>query len=739
MKLHLESPAEDDTSDTAVDLKTPSCHNCRHACTEKDKFCTNCGSPLFESCLNCNEPVRIGRAFCGICGTKTTDVLAEQKRHIEDTFQKVKELSIQGEYTEAIDLLKPLKDVKDTAVRDRVVETIRNLARDYQKGTARAEEVLVRAEAYIENRQHQQACALIETLPVGLHSEAIEQLHKVASDTLAEIDELESCIKQVNKGSLSPAAVQDLQKLLTLAPNHSRAREEAVRLSKRLSAAAKKFMQQGRYSEALRFLTFVPEAVLTSEIEEFRSHLTEIVRLMDDLANAPHVDEILPLLAARLAGLIPEDQRVAQLAAKAKQRREKFQGDTSLDMPVWKPAPKQPALGCPIDLLCGPRRLKIENKTVLERMCAHPGCFAVASGLALQGLGKSSIAVDLLPDKSGKLLRRWTGHSRARKVRAAWGIDLGPSSLKAVRLELDDKNDHVVIDRCELLEHAKPLAMTVDAAEQLHCVRETMERFFQGNELVFERGNERVCAGLLSRHVLYRNVKIPPLKPSQMAGAMALEARQQFPLAPEELNWRYQYIQSGQDSKSIAEGPILLVAAKTVTVQQRLDLLKEVGVEPDILQSDSLALHNYFSFENESTGTPDVSQVGDSGKIPAVALVDVGSNATNLVVSSADSIWINSTSIGGDRFTKALVGQLNLTNSQAEQVKRNPTKAAKLHTVYEALDPLFEELAADIERSLVLFTNSHPNNKVVRIVGCGGGFLTHGLLARLRAEHSEKN
>lgn len=727
----MDYQAEDDMSDTTVDLKTPTCHNCKTACTANDKFCTNCGSPLFEPCLNCNEPVRLGRPFCGICGAKRIDVRAKQDQQIEGIFNKVEELSGRGEYTDAVELLKPLKNVENSNVHNRVMETIRALARDYQKGIARAEEVLVRAEAYIENHNHKQACLLIETLPVGLRADAIEQLYQNAIDTLKEADELEAGIEQVNKGQLSPSAIHDLQKLLTLVPNHRRAREEALRLSKRLAAAAKKHIQQGRYRDALRFMKLVPDAVVTPEIEKFQSLVAEIVRLMDDLANAPYVDEALPSIAERLANLVPNDRRVAQLTDKARQRREKYCGDGSLDLPAWKPPPKQPSLGCPVDCLGGPRRLSIKDKTVLAQLRSAPGCFAVAAGLALQGLGKGPITINLMPDEPGKLLRRWTGRSRSRDTHAAWGIDLSPSGLKAVRLEIDDKQNRIVVNRCVLLEHSKPLALTVDAAEQLQCIRNTMGRLFQDNNLGTGRGAERVCAGLLSRQVLYRNVKIPPLKPSKLSGAMAIEACRQFPLDLEELNWRYQHINPVNDAKPVADEPVLLVAAKTVTVQQRLELLREVGVIPDILQSDSLALHNYYYFENEPQKT-------EAANVSAVAVVDVGSNATNLVVSSADSIWVNSTGIGGDRFSKALVKELGLTSSQAEQVKRNPTTSPRLHVVFEALDPLFDELAADIERSLVLFAGSHPNNRVVRIVGSGGAFQTHGLLARLRAGRSEK-
>ena len=95
-------------------------------------------------------------------------------------------------------------------------------------------------------------------------------------------------------------------------------------------------------------------------------------------------------------------------------------------------------------------------------------------------------------------------------------------------------------------------------------------------------------------------------------------------------------------------------------------------------------------------------------------------------------IWFRSFSPAGDDFTRALIGQLKLTRSAAEELKRNPASAPRLSRFHGAIQPVLAELAEEIRRSVASFQQTYPHLTVRRLYGVGGGFRTHGLLRYLR-------
>jgi Tfp pilus assembly PilM family ATPase len=112
--------------------------------------------------------------------------------------------------------------------------------------------------------------------------------------------------------------------------------------------------------------------------------------------------------------------------------------------------------------------------------------------------------------------------------------------------------------------------------------------------------------------------------------------------------------------------------------------------------------------------------------------LDVGHDATNMIVSSRKLTWSMTLGFGGQSFTRALARDLKLTYTQAEQLKRDPGSASQLSPVYKTLDSLFEDFLEEIRLTLKAFTEVHPSQPIERVLGLGGSFQLHGLLRYLR-------
>ncbi|MBN2021609.1 MAG: pilus assembly protein PilM [Pirellulales bacterium] len=705
------------------------CDRCQQPHAAEQRFCTHCGAALWEPCPNCNETGPVGQAFCGACGAKRDDVLAQRRRRLEEVFERADQLRGEGRHEEAIGLLQTLRQEngsRNGQLAERAGELIRSLAEEHERGRARATDVLSRAEAFVERARYEQAVRLIESLPVGLRDEPLRRLYERADDARHEVASLERTLASAPDGRVSLADARNVQRLLTLAPSHPAATRRASQLGRSLLTAGRQYLEQCRYREAHRALQAIPDVAATGETEELRAHVAEVAWLLEDLKTATVVDPILPLVAQRLASQRPQDARLTQVAATVRQRAQRFLQSDALEFPAWQTPPADPALGCPVDWATGLGRIGVGDAEVRGLLRQYSARFWVAAGLALQGLGKGSLSVNLMPHDARGRLARWVGPPRLRPVTTAWGIDLGASGLKAVKLDVSGKDGRVAIGRCDLIEHAKPLGQTADAAEKLQCIRDTIAQFLQRHVL----GTDRVCIGFPGRHALYRAMDMPPLRGSQATSAIALEARHQFPCALEDLIWQHQPLDRPVATEE-RSSRVFLAAAKRNYLQQRLAVFTELGVHPQVIQSDSLALYNFFGFEGQGEPATDKSS-GEGRPAPAQAVLDVGSDATSLIVRAPGLVWSNTGGLGGDRFTRALAQCFRLPFAQAEQLKRNPTTAKDLVAVYEALDPLFDKLAAEVERSLLLFANAHRTHEVVRIAGVGGGLQVHGLLRRLQ-------
>ena len=75
---------------------------------------------------------------------------------------------------------------------------------------------------------------------------------------------------------------------------------------------------------------------------------------------------------------------------------------------------------------------------------------------------------------------------------------------------------------------------------------------------------------------------------------------------------------------------------------------------------------------------------------------------------------------------------MQITADQAEAIKRDLARAAKFSLLCQAWQPLFVQLASEIERSLATYRKLFPDRPIRHLYGLGGSFLTQGLLRYLR-------
>jgi type IV pilus assembly protein PilM len=310
----------------------------------------------------------------------------------------------------------------------------------------------------------------------------------------------------------------------------------------------------------------------------------------------------------------------------------------------------------------------------------------------------------------------------AAKQPGVWGIDLGQSALKALRVELIDGT--VTATAFDYIEHPKILSQPDADPDQL--TRDALTQFLSRNSLQ----GDLVAISVPGQTGLARFVKLPPVESKKIPDIVKFEARQQIPFPLDEVVWDWQRIgaESGED---FTENEVGLFAMKRDMVNRYLASFKDVMIEVHYVQMAPLALVNYVAYDllgKGAYGTDTPGEGGGSGEEGCTVGVDVGVDNSNLVVTDGKKvIWQRPIPIGGNHFTRALTKEMKLTFAKAEHLKRNATKAEDPKKIFQAMKPVFSDFVGELQRSLGFFTNTHRGANIVRLVGLGNAFRLPGL------------
>ena len=286
---------------------------------------------------------------------------------------------------------------------------------------------------------------------------------------------------------------------------------------------------------------------------------------------------------------------------------------------------------------------------------------------------------------------------------SAWGIDIGQCALRA--LKLTRVGEEVRLEAFDVIEHSKILSQP--DADRVSLTRSALEQFLARNDL----SDSVVAVSMPGQGGFTRFVKLPPVEPKQVPEIVRFEAEQQIPFPIDEVIWRWQAF-STPDSPDIEVG---IFAVKRTDVQEVLGKFSELGIDVSIVQMAPLALYNFMQFDG---------QLADDG---ATLLIDIGAAKTDLVISDGPRIWTRTLQLGGNNFTEVLMKVFKLSFSKAERLKRTAGTSKYARQIFQAMRPVFAELAQEIQRSIGYYTSLHRESRLRKIIGLGNGFRLPGL------------
>ena len=285
-----------------------------------------------------------------------------------------------------------------------------------------------------------------------------------------------------------------------------------------------------------------------------------------------------------------------------------------------------------------------------------------------------------------------------------WGIEIGAGAVKALKLERDGDQTRLV--DFIVIPHKRVLS-TPDL-DQADAIRVALGQLVSQRDL----SGALVAVSIPGHQSFARFAKLPPVDPKKAPELIKFEAAQQIPFPIDQVEWDYQTFVS-EDSPEIEVGIFAVTRDK---ISERLALLTDAGISPDLVTVGPVAVYNAIAYDLNFTE-----------KTTGAILLDIGTVSSDLIIADAGRVWIRTFPMGGHAFTDAVARAFKLDYTKAEKLKRDFESSQHRKQVFQAMKPAFEDLLQDIQRSIQYYKQLHPESSLNRMLGIGATFQLPGL------------
>ena len=299
------------------------------------------------------------------------------------------------------------------------------------------------------------------------------------------------------------------------------------------------------------------------------------------------------------------------------------------------------------------------------------------------------------------------------------GLDIGRQYVKMVTAD-KTKDGYKLIDAGARLVPEPNSAYDPEKIDHSHWVMAVKELFRQ------QGFNPKKAKGLITgingSSASIKQITTMEMPTDELESAMTFEARKHIPMDGTDAVIDYQII--GSNKKEVDKIDVGLVACTKGVLNNHLELLKECGLKPGIVDVNPVAMSNAFSF------------VKDVPKDGLVVMLDIGAISSTLVVyGKGEQFFTRDLPIGGHHFVKELSEKKEIGYIEAQDLLyRDGTSASKSDgTVGDGVGiaerTVYDSLIEDMRRSLRFYAKQTGQSFFLKIFLTGGAASTPGLAA----------
>jgi len=220
-----------------------------------------------------------------------------------------------------------------------------------------------------------------------------------------------------------------------------------------------------------------------------------------------------------------------------------------------------------------------------------------------------------------------------------------------------------------------------------------------------------VVTAVGGRDVIVKKIQMDRMKESDAREVIRWEAEQHVPFDMENVELDFQILDPAGEGLQMS---VLLVAAKRELVENKVSLLTDAGLAPEVIDVDAFALHNAFelNYPDEQAGM--------------VGLLNIGHEVTNInILEDGVPILTRDLAIGTRRFREDLQRERGVGAEEADKLLQAAERSPAVDPYVESRG---EEMAVGIERAAAfLQTASRSGVAMGKIYMSGGGSRIPGL------------
>lgn len=299
------------------------------------------------------------------------------------------------------------------------------------------------------------------------------------------------------------------------------------------------------------------------------------------------------------------------------------------------------------------------------------------------------------------------------KKKEAVALDIGSNSIKLVQMRQAKKG-------WELqklgLAYLPPEAIVDGSIIDSMTVTNTISGLLKEHKVKVKEA----VSSLAGHSVIIKKVSLAAMTEEELGESIQWEAEQYIPFPMTDVNIDFQILGENQDAKGQMD--VMLVAVKKDVINDYVNVIKEAGLNPIVMDVDSFALENMV--EVNYTLAPNEN----------VAMVSIGASIMSIsVIAGGVTVFTRSTPAGGNQYTEEIQRRFNVSFKEAEDIKLgrpgaqvNPEEAASV------VNGVTNNMALEVKRSLDFFLGGNPSVMIGRIMLAGGAAKTKGLRESLQ-------
>lgn len=293
--------------------------------------------------------------------------------------------------------------------------------------------------------------------------------------------------------------------------------------------------------------------------------------------------------------------------------------------------------------------------------------------------------------------------------RPVFGLDVGFSSVKLMQVK--QRGSELEVSAYATIPFDKSCIKDGIIVKPEVLAQEIHAAFPE--KLVGKLDTRRVVISIPAAHAYIRRTALPDLKAEDIGEAVRLEAEEYVPLLPEDTYMDYSIVRGTKQETITVSAPKVLVNSYVV-------LAHLLGLEPVAVESTINSSCRLFA-------------ATDVNKTPTV-LIDLGSQSSDITIFDGDVIVTSTVPGGGDSFSDAIAGALDITHKEAHLIKTRYGLGVskKQQEITDALSPIIMQIAKEVRRMVRYYDERSGQDKHLdQVITMGGGANMPGLAGYL--------